>query len=125
MADVYGSGLEHMLQDLIRRVQKLEAGQRGGPGLTVGQASGAFLLPATTTPAAPDNGAYLYADFAGTVRWRGPSGEGAVGGLSGIPAVTWSLFNPPATYDQAHIQTIINTLESLQASYTALYNALT
>ncbi|MEU4332320.1 hypothetical protein [Nonomuraea dietziae] len=74
MEQQFGTDLMTIIRDLTRRLEKLEAGQRAGPGLNVGQASGPFLVPSTSTPSTPGSGAYLYTSGS-TLRWRSTSGD--------------------------------------------------
>ncbi|MCG5220256.1 hypothetical protein [Streptosporangium sp. KLBMP 9127] len=74
MVEQFGSDLTTIIRDLTRRIEKLESGQRAGPGLTIGQASGAFLLPSAATPGTPAGGGYLFAS-GGTPYWKDSSGS--------------------------------------------------
>ncbi|MFC3980159.1 hypothetical protein [Streptosporangium jomthongense] len=75
MTDLYGTDLSRIIQDLLKRIERLEAAQRSGPGLTVGKASGPFNLPSGSA-ATPPSGANLiydgsmvrYVDSSGTNR---------------------------------------------------------
>lgn len=106
MNEEFGDGLDRIIQDLTRRIQKLEAGQRSGPGLQIGQASGPFLIPSTSTPSTPPSGVYLYVSGS-TARWRSSSGA------------DYSLV--PPTFPQAvpiTNQANLETPASAPASYT-------
>jgi hypothetical protein len=109
------------LQKDVERLNSLAGVQQPLP---VTQASAAFLVPATATPATPGSGAILYVE-GNELRWRSTAGDFAARtDIDGVDDADWTLFNAPPSYDQAHIQTIIDTLESLRISYQALLAAL-
>lgn len=74
MEERHGTDLLTIIRDLTRRLEKLEATQRAGPGATIGQASGPFLVPSTSTPSTPGSGSYLYTSGS-ELRWRSTAGD--------------------------------------------------
>lgn len=96
MTSLYGNNLETLLRDLIRRVEKLEAGQRSGPGLTIGRSSGAFLLPATSPPDAPSGGVYIYSNLSERFSVSDVGGEGVVPRQGPAPDYPSSFTSPPS-----------------------------
>lgn len=87
MIDQYGSDQSRIIQDLIRRVEKLEANQRSGPGLQIGQASGSFNIPSTGYPGTPASGADLYVSGS-TLRFVDSSGTDRQVGSEIVPGST-------------------------------------
>ncbi|GAA3441073.1 hypothetical protein [Planomonospora venezuelensis] len=123
----FGADQTRIIQDLIRRVEKLEAAQRSGPGMTIGQASSEFTLPDVGAPATPSGGAVLYSS-AGSLRWKDSSGTdrslifqqaAAVDDPDAITALT-----APASYNQSHSQSIVTDLNNLQDKVTEILVAL-
>ncbi|MFF4989619.1 hypothetical protein ACFY19_20670 [Streptosporangium saharense] len=85
-----------IIQDLMRRVEKLEAQLRAGPGLTIGKASGAFNLP-TTGAATPSSGANLIYDGS-QVRYVDSSGTSRALGVTQTTTPQYPVsFTSPAT----------------------------
>lgn len=112
MTDQYPGALERTLRDIERRLQRLEASQKAGRGLNIGQASGAFLLPNSPTPGTPQGGAYLYSS-GGQVRWRDSSGVDHALPGSASTAPTWpGSFTSPATISSAPTAAHYNALRS-------------
>jgi hypothetical protein len=110
MEQQFGSDLTTILRDLTRRIEKIEASLRAGPGLSIGQASGPFLLPSGATPATPGSGAYFYVDGANVARWRSTAGDYSLvppSPPSPASAPNWpesfsspaSIVNPPTASD--------------------------
>ncbi|MEV7011534.1 hypothetical protein [Streptosporangium sp. NPDC051022] len=125
--DEFGINQTRIIQQLERRIADLEAQVRQEKGTPIVQASQAFRLPPVSTPAAPASGAYLYATSGGEARWRSSTGaDYSLVHQQGVavPNATFSLFNPPASYSQAQIQTYTDTLESLRISYQGLLASL-
>ena len=126
--DQFPTDQNRIIAQLERRIADLETQVRQAQGLPIVQASGAFLLPPVSTPAAPPSGARLYATASGEARWRSSAGADysliprATG--SNPPDPTITLFNPPGSYSQAHIQTLVDTVESMSISYEALLLSL-
>lgn len=125
MTDQFGANLERIIQDLAKRVQKLEASQRGGPGLTVGKASGPFLLPNAGPAGNPASGVYLYVSGT-TLRQRDSTGlDRPVGNSAAnviVPAITAP--NAPASYNQAQAQAISDGLATTYNALIALHVTL-
>jgi hypothetical protein len=127
MTDRFGTGLDRILLDLDRRLQKLEAGQRSGPGLTIGQASGPFLIPSASTPAAPPSGGYLYFS-GGTLRQRTPGGDRPVGG-QGAPvpdpdSIDAPILNSSATVVGSDYNTLRGDVFDLRSDLMDLISSL-
>lgn len=125
MNDQFPAGQDRIIADLLRRVQKLEAAQRSGPGLNIGSASGPFFLPNSGTPANPSGGALIYAsggDFRVLTSGGVVKPIPAQGAAVANPA--FPLTNATATYNQAQVQTIVNTADNLNTALLALLTSL-
>lgn len=121
MTDQFGTDLERILRGFESRLQKLEASQRGGPGLTVGKASGPFLLPDASPAADPASGVYLYVDGT-TLRQRDSTGLDRPVGNSAANVVVPGISAPnaPSSYVQSQAQAISDGLATTYNSLVAL-----
>lgn len=114
MNEQYGSSVESMLRDLIKRVEKIEAALRSGPGMQIGKASGSFNIPSTGYPGVPSSGAELYVSGS-SLRVVDSSGTDRPVGGSVTPGDTPQYptsFSSPATVTGTVTDTVYNALRA-------------
>ncbi|MGS2641668.1 hypothetical protein [Streptosporangium sp. G12] len=114
-----------IIKSLERRIEALEALVRTQAGAPVTKASGAFFLPNSGTPDTPVGGALVYAS-SGDFRVR--TSGGVIKQMPGIgvsvPNATNNLALAPATYNKAHLDQCINSIDTLFVSHGALLASL-
>ncbi|MEV7013260.1 hypothetical protein [Streptosporangium sp. NPDC051022] len=106
--------------------QIAEAFGTGQQRVPITEASAGWFMPNRTEPPAPLSGVHIYAS-GGEFRVKTSSGvvRGIIppqGTAVANPAVV--LHNPPASYTQAQIQEIVNTLDSVSTQFLALLTSL-